>query len=180
MTVRTCRDLPGGFCLGMVTVPHSQNHLKCSPLPSSLHPGAAPWHKGRGSCRSREQDSHQPHSGHVAEGITSPKGQSIHILQGSLSLVCKTAQLWQGLGRGCSRARPQHRLVAGCSKGLRCPRPCSARRATEQEGRHRRCCSSRPSKCCFTLSQGDTEELLHILHNWPGHKRVLTRSDGTC
>lgn len=122
MMGRTCRDLPGGFCLGMVTVPHIQNHLKCSPLPSSLHPGAAPWHKGRGSCRSREQDSHQPHSGHVTEGITSPKGQSIHILQGSLSLVCKTAQLWQGLGRGCSRARPQHRLVAGCSKGLSLPK----------------------------------------------------------
>lgn len=117
----SCRDLPGGFWLGTVTGTDSQHPLRHSPLPSSLHPGAMHWRKGRGSCRSRGQDSHQPRSGCVTEGITFPQGRFIHIPQGQRSLVCKTVQLWQGLGHGGSGARHRHKLVAGCSKGLLLP-----------------------------------------------------------
>lgn len=40
----------------------------------------------------------------------------------------------------------------GAAKGFYCPMPCSACRVMAQQGRHRMCCSSRPSKWCFMLS----------------------------
>lgn len=126
MMGRSCRELPGGFCLGMVTAPESQSHLKRSharPLSPSLHPGTVHWHKGRrGSCRSRGQDSHQGHSvllkptcsGCVTEGMTFPQGRFIWILQGSLPVVCNVTQLQQHRAQALAQAggRVQQRVFS--------------------------------------------------------------------